>query len=127
MDPSIAISTNDLVTVVSAASLTLLRRDMSLNRRFYAWLLGVYYENFSNELSTLSNFLNKLIWFACVYVYSGTDIKGEMVAPHSTLSTTLEEHTSYYFNTYSRDYLVQVSCLCLHIDMIQNLKESKRT
>lgn len=40
MDPSIAISDDDLVTVVSAASLTLLRRDMSLNRRFYAWLLG---------------------------------------------------------------------------------------
>lgn len=63
----------------------------------------------------------------CVCVYSGTDIKGEMVAPHATLSTTLEEHTSFYFNTYARDYLVQVSCLCLHIDMTQNLKESKNT
>ena len=30
----------DMITVVSAASLTLLRRDMSLNRRLYAWLLG---------------------------------------------------------------------------------------
>uniref|UniRef100_A0A7N8Y880 DOP1 leucine zipper like protein B n=1 Tax=Mastacembelus armatus TaxID=205130 RepID=A0A7N8Y880_9TELE len=68
----------DLITVVSAASLTILRRDMSLNRRLYAWLLG-------------------------------TDIKGEMVAPHPTHSATTEEHTLFYFNTYSRDFLVQVN------------------
>nr|XP_046260051.1 protein dopey-2 isoform X2 [Scatophagus argus] len=79
MDPveaSIAMSVKDMITVVAAASLTLLRRDMSLNRRLYAWLLG-------------------------------TDIKGGMVAPHPNLSTTTEEHTSFYFNTYSRDCLVQ--------------------
>uniref|UniRef100_A0A3B4Y6B4 DOP1 leucine zipper like protein B n=2 Tax=Seriola lalandi dorsalis TaxID=1841481 RepID=A0A3B4Y6B4_SERLL len=79
LDPAetcIALRVEDMITVVSAASLTLLRRDMSLNRRLYAWLLG-------------------------------TDTKGEMVAPHPTLSTTIEEHTSYYFNTYSRDFLVQ--------------------
>lgn len=29
-----------MTCVVSAASLTLLRRDMSLNRRLYAWMLG---------------------------------------------------------------------------------------
>lgn len=39
-EPSIALSAEDMTTVVSAASLTLLRRDMSLNRRLYAWLLG---------------------------------------------------------------------------------------
>uniref|UniRef100_A0A667WW21 DOP1 leucine zipper like protein B n=1 Tax=Myripristis murdjan TaxID=586833 RepID=A0A667WW21_9TELE len=72
----IPLSGEDMVEVVSAASLTLLRRDMSLNRRLYAWLLGV-------------------------------DIKGEMVAPHSTLSTTMEEHTTFYLNTYSKDFLVQ--------------------
>ncbi|XP_069010080.1 protein DOP1B [Embiotoca jacksoni] len=79
LDPagtSIALSDEEMITVVSAASLTLLRRDMSLNRRLYAWLLG-------------------------------TDTKGEMVAPHPTLSTTTEEHTSFYFNTYSRDFLVK--------------------
>uniref|UniRef100_A0A3B4ZSX6 DOP1 leucine zipper like protein B n=1 Tax=Stegastes partitus TaxID=144197 RepID=A0A3B4ZSX6_9TELE len=74
-DSSIALSAEDMTTVVSAASLTLLRRDMSLNRRLYAWLLG-------------------------------TDIKGEMVSPHPTLSATTEEHTTFYFNTYSRDFLV---------------------
>ncbi|KAL0963641.1 hypothetical protein UPYG_G00308960 [Umbra pygmaea] len=43
LDPaecSVHISKEETVTVVSAASLTLLRRDMSLNRRLYAWLLG---------------------------------------------------------------------------------------
>lgn len=75
-EPTIALSVEDMITVTSAASLTLLRRDMSLNRRLYAWLLG-------------------------------TDIKGEMVAPHPTLSTTTEEHTSFYFSTYSKDFLVK--------------------
>lgn len=31
---------SDLVQILSAATQTLLRRDMSLNRRLYAWLLG---------------------------------------------------------------------------------------
>lgn len=75
-EAGITMSAEDMVSMVSAASLTLLRRDMSLNRRLYAWLLG-------------------------------TDRKGGMVAPHPTQSTTSEEHTSYYFNTYSRDFLVQ--------------------
>uniref|UniRef100_A0AAQ5XU76 Dopey N-terminal domain-containing protein n=1 Tax=Amphiprion ocellaris TaxID=80972 RepID=A0AAQ5XU76_AMPOC len=70
----------DMTTVVSAASLTLLRRDMSLNRRLYAWILG-------------------------------TDIKGEMVSPHPTLSTTTEEHTTFYFSTYSRDFLAVINIL----------------
>ncbi|XP_056145152.1 protein dopey-2 isoform X2 [Lampris incognitus] len=79
LDPeeaSIPLSGEEIVTVVSAASLTLLRRDMSLNRRLYAWLLG-------------------------------TDTKGEMVAPHTSLSSTAEEHAAFYFNTYSRDLLVK--------------------
>uniref|UniRef100_A0A8C7CXR8 DOP1 leucine zipper like protein B n=1 Tax=Oncorhynchus kisutch TaxID=8019 RepID=A0A8C7CXR8_ONCKI len=37
---SIPMTREDTIRVVSAASLTLLRRDMSLNRRLYAWLLG---------------------------------------------------------------------------------------
>ncbi|XP_061925067.1 protein dopey-2 isoform X1 [Entelurus aequoreus] len=79
LDPaetSIVMSTDDMTRVVSAASLTLLRRDMSLNRRLYAWLLG-------------------------------TDTKGEMVAPHPTLSTSSEEHMLYYFNKYSCGFIVQ--------------------
>ncbi|XP_015219301.2 protein dopey-2 [Lepisosteus oculatus] len=43
LDPeesSIPLTRREMVNVVSSASLTLLRRDMSLNRRLYAWLLG---------------------------------------------------------------------------------------
>ncbi|KAM9486365.1 protein DOP1B isoform 2-T2 [Clarias gariepinus] len=79
LDPetcSVPLKWEEMITVVSAASLTLLRRDMSLNRRLYAWLLGL-------------------------------DIKGGMVAPDTTLYTTVEEHTAYYFNTHSRELLVQ--------------------
>uniref|UniRef100_UPI0037E70BC2 protein DOP1B n=1 Tax=Semicossyphus pulcher TaxID=241346 RepID=UPI0037E70BC2 len=79
LDPakaSIAVSPESMITMVSAASLTLLRRDMSLNRRLYAWLLG-------------------------------TDIKGGMVTPHPTFSTSAEDHTTFYFHTYSRDLIVQ--------------------
>ncbi|KAM9347350.1 protein DOP1B [Symphorus nematophorus] len=96
LDPAeacIAMSMEEMITVVSAASLTLLRRDMSLNRRLYAWLLG-------------------------------TDIKGGMVAPHPTLSTTTEEHTSYYFNTYSRDCLVQALINILKQKDVQSDPES---
>ncbi|XP_055004085.1 protein dopey-2 isoform X2 [Boleophthalmus pectinirostris] len=75
-EASIAMSTEDLISLVSAALITLLRRDMSLNRRLYAWLLG-------------------------------TDIKGGMVAPHPVLSTTIEEHTTFYFSTYSKSFVVQ--------------------
>uniref|UniRef100_A0AAY5JXL7 Dopey N-terminal domain-containing protein n=1 Tax=Esox lucius TaxID=8010 RepID=A0AAY5JXL7_ESOLU len=80
LDPtesSIPMTRQDTVTVVSAACLTLLRRDMSLNRRLYAWLLG------------------------------STDIKGGMVAADPDQSISMEEHTAYYFNTYSRQLLVQ--------------------
>uniref|UniRef100_A0A8C8F3F0 Dopey N-terminal domain-containing protein n=1 Tax=Oncorhynchus tshawytscha TaxID=74940 RepID=A0A8C8F3F0_ONCTS len=80
LDPtegSIPMTREDTITVVSAASLTLLRRDMSLNRRLYAWLLG------------------------------STDIKGGMIAADPDLSISMEEHTAFYFNTHSRELLVQ--------------------
>lgn len=76
VEKCISLTDEDMVAVVSAAALTVLRRDMSLNRRLYAWLLG-------------------------------TDINGDMVAPQPNLSTTTEEHALFYFNTYSRDFLVQ--------------------
>ena len=49
-------------------------------------------------------------WFVVVVVLAcpGTDIKGGMVAPDPNLSTTIEEHTGNYFNTYSKELLVQV-------------------
>ncbi|KAK2904895.1 hypothetical protein Q8A67_006694 [Cirrhinus molitorella] len=38
---AISLHQDELINVVSAALLTLLRRDMSLNRRLYAWILGL--------------------------------------------------------------------------------------
>ncbi|XP_068428257.1 protein dopey-2 isoform X2 [Clinocottus analis] len=96
LDPaeaSIAMTGKDMITMVSAAVLTLLRRDMSLNRRLYAWLLGI-------------------------------DKKGGMVAPHPTLSATTEEHTSFYFSTYSRDFLVQALINILKQQDVESNRES---
>ncbi|XP_060944174.1 protein dopey-2 isoform X2 [Limanda limanda] len=93
VETCITLSEEDMVAVVSSASLTLLRRDMSLNRRLYAWVLG-------------------------------TDIKGEMVAPHPTLSSTIEDHTSFYFNTYTRDYLVQALINILKQKDVENNPEN---
>ncbi|NXK54519.1 DOP2 protein, partial [Chauna torquata] len=39
-ESAILLHRTDLVNILSAATQTLLRRDMSLNRRLYAWLLG---------------------------------------------------------------------------------------
>ncbi|XP_053295219.1 protein dopey-2 [Pleuronectes platessa] len=93
VETCITLSEEDMVAVVSCALQTLLRRDMSLNRRLYAWVLG-------------------------------TDIKGEMVAPHPTLSSTIEEHTSFYFNTYTRDYLVQALINILKQKDVENNPEN---
>ncbi|XP_061919594.1 protein dopey-1 isoform X2 [Entelurus aequoreus] len=57
----------DMIRILSAALHVVLRRDMSLNRRLYAWLLG----------------------------------------PRSTRQSNPEEHASHYFNTFSKDMLVQ--------------------
>nr|XP_015211533.1 PREDICTED: protein dopey-1 isoform X2 [Lepisosteus oculatus] len=57
----------DMIRILSAALHVVLRRDMSLNRRLYAWLLG----------------------------------------PRSTRHSNPEEHATYYFNTFSKDMLVQ--------------------
>lgn len=39
-ESAVPLSRSDIVHLLSAAAQTLLRRDMSLNRRLYAWLLG---------------------------------------------------------------------------------------
>ncbi|XP_075718188.1 protein DOP1A isoform X3 [Rhinoderma darwinii] len=66
----------DMVHILSAALRVVLRRDMSLNRRLYAWLLGF-------------------------------DNNGIIIGPRSTRQSNPEEHASYYFNTFSKDLLVQ--------------------
>ncbi|XP_051564848.1 protein dopey-2-like [Myxocyprinus asiaticus] len=76
VESAIPLKQEEMISVVSAASLTLLRRDMSLNRRLYAWMLGL-------------------------------DIKGGMVTADSSNYSTVEEYTVFYFNTHSRELLVQ--------------------
>uniref|UniRef100_A0AAY4AJA5 Protein dopey-1 n=1 Tax=Denticeps clupeoides TaxID=299321 RepID=A0AAY4AJA5_9TELE len=66
----------DMIRILSAALHVVLRRDMSLNRRLYAWLLGF-------------------------------DNNGVKVGPRSTRHSNPEEHATHYFNTYSKDMLVQ--------------------
>ncbi|XP_063735612.1 LOW QUALITY PROTEIN: protein dopey-1 [Eleginops maclovinus] len=66
----------DMIRILSAALHVVLRRDMSLNRRLYAWLLGF-------------------------------DNNGVRTGPRSTRQSNPEEHASQYFNTFSKDMLVQ--------------------
>ncbi|XP_067093972.1 protein dopey-1 [Osmerus mordax] len=66
----------DMIRILSAALHVVLRRDMSLNRRLYAWLLGF-------------------------------DNNGVRTGPRSTRQSNPEEHATLYFNTYSKDMLVQ--------------------
>ncbi|XP_055229973.1 protein DOP1B isoform X2 [Gorilla gorilla gorilla] len=74
---------SDIVCILSAATQTLLRRDMSLNRRLYAWLLG-------------------------------SDIKGNTVVPESEISNSYEDQSSYFFEKYSKDLLVEGLAEILH-------------
>ncbi|XP_024861036.1 protein dopey-1 isoform X1 [Kryptolebias marmoratus] len=66
----------DMIRILSAALHVVLRRDMSLNRRLYAWLLGF-------------------------------DNNGGITGPRSTRQSNPEEHASHYFNSFSKDMLVQ--------------------
>ncbi|XP_057268507.1 protein dopey-1 isoform X6 [Pezoporus wallicus] len=66
----------DMIRILSAALHVVLRRDMSLNRRLYAWLLG----------------------------------------PRSTRHSNPEEHATYYFNTFSKEMLVQAMVGILHVN-----------
>ncbi|XP_059542400.1 protein dopey-2 isoform X1 [Myotis daubentonii] len=73
----------DVVRILAAAAQTLLRRDMSLNRRLYAWLLG-------------------------------SDIKGNTVMPESETSSSSQDQSSYFFEKYSKDLLVEGLAELLH-------------
>lgn len=72
-----------LVNLVSSAITTVLRRDMSLNRRLYAWLLGSDLN--VSQLSLDHPFLKKL------------ETVGEV------------SQSSLYFETYSKENLILVS------------------
>ncbi|XP_053237329.1 protein dopey-1 isoform X2 [Podarcis raffonei] len=69
----------DMIRILSASLHVVLRRDMSLNRRLYAWLLG----------------------------------------PRSTRHSNPEEHATYYFNTFSKEMLVQAMVGILQINVCE--------
>ncbi|NXY28613.1 DOP1 protein, partial [Pomatorhinus ruficollis] len=75
----------DMIRILSAALHVVLRRDMSLNRRLYAWLLGF-------------------------------DNNGAPVGPRSTRHSNPEEHATYYFNTFSKEMLVQAMVGILQVN-----------
>ncbi|NXG54425.1 DOP1 protein, partial [Hemiprocne comata] len=75
----------DMIRILSAALHVVLRRDMSLNRRLYAWLLGF-------------------------------DNNGALIGPRSTRHSNPEEHATYYFNTFSKEMLVQAMIGILHVN-----------
>ncbi|XP_010125531.1 PREDICTED: protein dopey-1-like, partial [Chlamydotis macqueenii] len=75
----------DMIRILSAALHVVLRRDMSLNRRLYAWLLGF-------------------------------DNNGALVGPRSTRHSNPEEHAAYYFNTFSKEMLVQAMIGILQVN-----------
>uniref|UniRef100_A0A8V0XCD7 DOP1 leucine zipper like protein A n=1 Tax=Gallus gallus TaxID=9031 RepID=A0A8V0XCD7_CHICK len=75
----------DMIRILSAALHVVLRRDMSLNRRLYAWLLGF-------------------------------DNNGALVGPRSTRHSNPEEHATYYFNTFSKEMLVQAMTGILQVN-----------
>ncbi|XP_072855264.2 protein DOP1A isoform X1 [Pogona vitticeps] len=76
----------DMIRILSASLHVVLRRDMSLNRRLYAWLLGF-------------------------------DNNGAIIGPRSTRHSNPEEHATYYFNTFSKDMLVQAMVGILQVNV----------
>lgn len=45
----------------------------------------------------------------CLLFFEGFDNNGVIIGPRSTRQSNPEEHASHYFNTFSKDMLVQVS------------------
>ncbi|XP_008187338.1 protein dopey-1 homolog isoform X1 [Acyrthosiphon pisum] len=83
---STQLSKSDMIRLITASLVTILRRDMSLNRRLYAWLLG-------NEVNlTLLSSDHPLV----------------------KLRKARELTTVKYFEMYSRDLLVQAIKIKLH-------------
>ena len=88
----------DSVKVVTAAIKVLLRRDMSLNRRLYAWLLGTDMSGASLLPSTIPSSDGKSL-------------------PRADSISTCSETEMGYFNTYAKDLLVQGIQNCINESM----------
>uniref|UniRef100_A0A8C4ZED7 DOP1 leucine zipper like protein B n=1 Tax=Gadus morhua TaxID=8049 RepID=A0A8C4ZED7_GADMO len=94
---SVNMSREDMVTVVSAATLTLLRRDMSLNRRLYTWLLGTDTK------------------------------RGRSSSSSSTQPISSEDQEDLYFPLHSRDLLIQVGEALVNILKQKDIQRDPET
>ncbi|CAL1528923.1 unnamed protein product [Lymnaea stagnalis] len=74
----------DMAKVVESSVNVVLRRDMSLNRRLYAWLLGT---SSTTTTATVTS-------------------DSHHARPRADSSSTISEMDNYYFQTYSKDLLV---------------------
>ena len=86
----------DLTTILSAALQTLLKRDVSLNRRLYAWLLGS-----SVDKSHLANRLHSTVSpkHDRKFVITNDASDGSNESPHHSAEPS-------YFEAFSKAYLV---------------------
>ena len=82
----------DLTTILSSALQTLLKRDVSLNRRLYAWLLGS-----SVDKSHLANRLHLTVSPKHERQFVTNDASDDNQSPHAEPS---------YFEAFSKAYLV---------------------
>lgn len=86
----------DMVKVITAAIKVVLRRDMSLNRRLYAWLIGTDCNGVAINITAVTAALP-----AVTSAAKATDLERQ-----DSTSTNFETDMDY-FNTYSKDLLVQ--------------------
>ncbi|XP_033095946.1 protein dopey-1-like isoform X2 [Anneissia japonica] len=89
-----SIQQNEIVKMMTSALNVLLRRDMSLNRRLYAWFLGIS--------------------------MNGTVGGKKQVPPVSrsdSAVSTDEDPSTEYFEKHSKDLLIQALKNCLHADL----------
>ena len=102
----------DLVSILTAALETLLKRDISLSRRLYAWLLGsqVHRSSLVNRIQSPSD----------EFASTGTESDSSSSAPNS-LTCNLS-----YFEKFSKTYLNQaVKSVLMHARKAARLNLSK--
>ena len=98
---------SDLARIVTEAIKVVLRRDMSLNRRLYAWLLGT---DANGQPITVI-----------------TETKSHSKTNRSDSISTTSESDMYYFNTYSKELLIQAVKTCIKEGMSPDTITGKST
>lgn len=77
---------------------------------YSTWNLLTELDPLNNCFFVTSNFeMNERLWFWFCLFFEGVDNNGGTVGPRSTRQSNPEEQASHYFNSFSKDMLVQVS------------------